>query len=247
MNSLGDFKRKMGGNTFEETKRLTNEEYSIFIERLRSLGFIEGIDFLIPFRLGNKESHSDIDLIVHDADNIISKLEDVKEIKTISLFEERFGLYSKHILLDNLTQIDFLISWNSKSLEITRAFFSYSIANIFLKRMITFVDRNAKLSYLGLFISDRNFRLDGLSEESIITIDNNSRLVIDCNFIFNLLDLNYIRYTEGFNDESELLTYLSTSKYYHLVEFKNNSKFKHDFKRLEPFRRCIELGLITVR
>lgn len=235
----------MGGNTFETTKRLTNEEYTLFINRLKDLGFIEGSDFLIPFRLGNKISHSDVDLIVHDADFIISKLTDVKEITIVPLFEERFNLFSKHILLNNLTQIDFLVAWKSDSLEITRAFFSYSIANIFLKRMITFVNRNTKFSYLGLFISDRTFKVNESIE--VTEISHNIRLVTDCNYIFNLLDLSYSRFIEGFNSEVQLLEYLSTSKYYNLVEFKNNSKFKHDFKRLEPFRTVVELGLIKIK
>lgn len=232
----------MGGHTFETTRRLSNEEYSLFIQSIKDLGCIEGVDFIQPFRLKNKTSHGDIDLIVHDPDIIISKMSNIKEIKTIPLFEEKYNLYSKHVLTHDNIQIDFLVSWNIESMEITRAFFSYSCFNIFLKRMATFFDRNAKLSYLGLFISDRTMVI----ETDFIQLDENTRLVIDCNYIFLKLGLDYNIFLNGFNDEVDLLEFLSSSSLYSLVKFRNNSKFKHDYKRLDSFRRLVDEGLIVV-
>ncbi len=233
----------MGGKTFENTKRLSNEEYSAFIDTLKELRFEEGKDFLLPFRLGNKESHGDIDLIVHDPDIIISRLTNVKEVKTVSLFEVKFNLFSKHVLTNDLIQIDFLVAWSAESLEVTRLFFSYSFVNIFLRKMITFFNINTKLNYLGLFITDSTFEL----EVNSIAIDRNTRLVVDCNYIFNIIELDYSRFVLGFIDEVELLNYLSSSRFFSLIEFKNNSKFKHDYKRLESFRKLVDSKLINMK
>lgn len=237
----------MGGQTFDETKTLDNILYNQYIEQINQLKQYEGFNFLMPYRLKNKLSHNDIDIIISDTDAFIERyklIDEIKEIKTIPLFEERFNLYSKHILTKDLIQIDLLKSWNSESLEITRAFYSYSFANIFLKRLATIVDRNLKFSYLGLFCSNNKFVIP--SNIKYIQIDENTRLIIEPFFVFELLDLNYLEYVNGFDCEIQLLEYFSKSKYYEQIKFKNNSKFKHDYNRLKPFKSLVDCGLIHV-
>lgn len=237
----------MGGNTFDDTKDLTQEEYESFISLINKLGLVENKDYLLPFRLSNKNTYGDFDIILSDTDKFINPYNQdnpIKELKTIPLFEERFNLYSKHILTDNDKQIDLLKSWNQDSMEITRAYYSYSFANIFLKRLTTIADRNLKFSFLGLFCSSNKFVIpDGVN---YIQIDPKTRLIIDCDYVFGLLDLDYSRYKLGFADEIELLNYFSKSKYYPEIKFKSNSKFKHDYSRLKPFASLVDGGLIQV-
>lgn len=243
----------MGGATFDKTNILNQEEYNNLTNFVKQSGLVENIDYLFPFRLGNKNTYGDIDFILSDTDKFIQLFEANKsnqtnkykiiETKKIPLFEERFGLYSQHLLTTELYQIDLLKSWNSSTMEITRAYYSYSFANIFLKRLIDIVDRNLKLSYLGVFCSSNKFIIQ---ENKFIQIDNGTRLIIDCGYVFELMDLDYSRFILGFVDEIELLEYFKSSKYYSQIKFKFNSKFKHDYLRLKPFANLVDLGLVKV-
>jgi hypothetical protein len=123
-------------------------------------------------------------------------------------------------------------------------FFSYSFANIYFKRIMNIVDVNLKIRYIGLVCSSNKFVIP--PNVKYIQIDDKTRLIIDCEYVFNLMDLDYSRYIEGFGDEIELLKYLQTSKYFTQVKFKFNSKFKHDYARLKPFANLVDLGLISV-
>lgn len=238
----------MGGQTFDKTITLNNYQYNQYVEQINQLKFNDlSLNFTMPLRLGNKTTHNDIDIIISDTDTFIEKyklIDEIQEIKIIPLFEERFNLYSKHILTKNLVQIDLLKSWNEESIEITKAYYSYSFANIFLKRLATIVDRNFKFSYLGLLCSNNKFIIP--PNIKYVQIDENTRLIIDPFFAFELLDLNYSEYVNGFDNEAKLLEYFSKSKYYNQIKFKNNSKFKHDYNRLKPFKNLVDGGLIKV-
>lgn len=237
----------MGGQTFEKTKRLEENEYKCIIDNINILGMIENIDYMYPMRLGNKKTHGDIDIILFDNEkfiNLFGEKNKIKEIKIIKLFEERFGLYSQHILTDDLVQIDLLKSYCPESIEITRAYYSYSFANIFLKKITNIIDRNLKFSYLGILCSSNKFVIP--KSVKYIQIDNSTRLIIDCDYIFTLLDLDYIKYKQGFADEFELLDFFAQSKYFSQIKFKNNSGFKHDYFRLSPFANLVNLNLIRV-
>jgi hypothetical protein len=244
----------MGGSTFDKTNKLNQEEYFQLVNFVKQSVLIENIDYLLPFRLCNKDTYGDVDFVLADSEKFIkvikviekNNLEEYKiiETKKIPLFEERFGLYSLHLLTSKFHQIDLLKSWNQDSIEITRAYFSYSFANIFFKRLMDFVDRNLKFSYLGVFCSSNKFIIP--PDIKFIQIDDKTKLIIDCEYVFNLMDLDYLRYTQGFANEIELLEYLKTSKYYTQIKFKNNSKFKHDYSRLKPFANLVDLGLISV-
>jgi hypothetical protein len=241
----------MGGNTFDKTKSLNLDEYNKIIQHVKDLSIVEHIDFLMPYRLENKILYGDVDFILSDTDKFINLFDNkslneykIIDIKTISLFEEKYGLYSKHILTSEYYQIDLLKSWNLESMEITRAYYSYSFANIFLKRLTKIIDRNLKFSYLGLICTSNNFVIP--PNIKYIQIDNKTRLIIDCDYAFNLIDLDYSRYIKGFNDEVELFEYFIKSKYYSQIKFKSNSKFKHDYLRLKPFANLVNSGLIQV-
>ena len=238
----------MGGLTFNNTEKIDFEKYSKIINEIKCEGFIEDDDFMCPFRLGNKNTFGDIDLIVYDTDKFVNFFDfsnKIKEVKIIPLFEERFNLYSKHILTSDNIQIDLLKSWNIESMEITRAFYSYSFANIFLKCLTNIVSRNLKLSYLGMFCSSNKYVIP--NGVKYIQVDASTRLIIDCVYIFELLDLDYNKFLNGFADEEELLDYFSKSKYFNQIEFKFNSKFKHDYSRLKPFANLVDKGLIQVK
>ena len=238
----------MGGQTFDNTIQINLDKYNLEIENIRKIGLVENKDYVFPFRLKNKIFHNDIDIILSDTDNFISRFEytnKILEIKTIPLYEEKYSQYSKHILTTDYIQIDLLKSWNSDSIEITRAYYSYSIANIFLKRIATVVNKNFKFSYLGLFCTDNKYIIP--PNIQYIQLDEKTRLIIDCFYVFNILDLNYQTYSDGFENEIELLDYFSKSKYFFQIkQFKNNSKFKHDYKRLNPFKNLVDSGLILV-
>lgn len=247
----------MGGATFDKTNILDQEEYNHLVNYIKQSGLVENVDYIFPFRLGNKNTYGDVDFILSDTDKFIQLFKANEENKTdktdkykiieskkIPLFEERFGLYSQHLLTSQLYQIDLLKSWSQESMEITRAFFSYSLANIFLKRLMDLVDRNLKFSYLGVFCSSNKFVIP--QNVKYIKIDDRTRLVVDCEYVFNLMDLDYSRYIAGFGDETELLKYFQTSKYFTQVKFKFNSKFKHDYSRLKPFANLVDLDLVVV-
>ena len=244
----------MGGATFDKTNILDQKEYNNLTNFVEQSGLVENIDYIYPFRLGNKDTYGDIDFILSDTDKFIqlfgsNKTDDEKNIqiietKKIPLFEERFGLYSQHLLTTQLYQIDLLKSWNQESMEITRAYFSYSFANIFLKRLMNLVNTNLKFSYLGVFCSSNKFVIP--PNVKYIQIVDKTRLIIDCEYVFNLIDLDYSKFIEGFENEIELLKYFQTSKYFTQIKFRSNSKFKHDYSRLKPFANLVDLGLIYV-
>lgn len=237
----------MGGNSFKNTKRLNIDEYNMMIKKINQMDMIEGIEYIYPYRLDNKKTFGDIDIILSEPDKFISSFGDtnkIKEIKKIPLFEERFGLYSKHILTDTNIQIDLLMCWNKESIKITQIYYSYCFGNIFLKRLTDVVNRNLKFSYLGLLCTSNKFIIP--QNIKYFQIDINTRLIVDCEYIFNTLDLNYQRYQNGFENEFELLEYFSESKYFSQIHFKYNSKFKHDYSRLEPFANLVNLNLIHV-
>jgi hypothetical protein len=240
----------MGGNTFDKTNIINQSEYILILNYVQKLGLVKNKDYLLPFRLCNKNTYGDIDFICSDTEKFIQlfahgDLIQYKpiEIKKIPLFEKRFELYSQHLLTPQLFQIDLLKSWNSSTMEITRAYYSYSFANIFLKRFMNIIDRNLQFSYLGVMCSSNKFIIP---ENKFIQIDNGTRLIFDCEYVFGLMDLNYTRYIQGFKNEIELLEYFKCSKYYSQIKFKSNSKFKHDYSRLKPFANLVDLGLVEV-
>ena len=103
---------------------------------------------------------------------------------------------------------------------------------------------NLKFSYLGVLCSSNKFVIP--DKVKYYKIDNSTRLIIDCNYIFSLLDLDYGQYKYGFDNEFELLNYFSKSKYFSQIKFKNNSGFRHDYLRLQPFANLVNLKLIQV-
>lgn len=233
----------MGGHTFYNTTKFSLEEFDKVTELIKDCD-----NYLLPFRLQNKILHRDYDIIVGDTESFIDFFEIrnlVKEIKVISLFESRFKLYSKHILTHKLQQIDLLKSWNIDSLEITRAYFSYSFANIYFKQLIKIINSNLQFSFLGVFCSSNKYVIPK-GVKFIDNVEPKTRLIIDCEYIFALMDLSYLEFSAGFKNEIKLLEYFEKSKYFNQIKFKNNSKFKHNYSRLKPFKNLVDLGLIKV-
>lgn len=232
----------MGGNTFDETTSLSKDDYNSTIDKLSHLES----RFLLPYRLANKNNFSDIDLIVSETEDItdeISEILPVTETKIIPL-DKDLEMYSKHLLTNEKIQIDLLRSYNSDSMEITRVFFSYGCANIFLKKFVSLIGRNFKLSYLGVMLNNNKFNIP--NNVKYIRLNNTLRLIIDPEYIFSLIDLDYNRYKLGFNDEFELLEYFKTSRYYPLVIFNRASKFNHDYKRIESFRNLVDSKSVNI-
>ena len=176
----------MGGNTFDNTNKLNQQtfnEIAKFIERCTN--------YLLPFRLQNKKSHGDFDIIVCDTMPFVKLFENsTQEIKRILLFKERFNnMYSDHILTNEFYQIDLLKCWNVESLEITRAYSSYSFANIFLRRLTDIISTNLKFSFLGIMCSSNKFKIP--NGVKFIQIEPKTKLIIDCEYVFKLVDLDY--------------------------------------------------------
>ena len=235
----------MGGQTFDNTTSLSVENYVAFLKKIEDK---ITVNYLTPIRLSNKPSYSDIDFIVFDEESLINDIKTVvtiKEQKIIPLFGKSFNQYSKHILTDDNIQIDLLKPWNENSLEITRAYYSYSFANIFFTKIIDLIDANLTLSYLGIICSSNKIKIPENVE--FVQLDNSTRIILDVRYLFELMDLNYERFLTGFADEFEFLNYLKTSKYYSQIEFRKNSKFGHNIKRLQPFRNLYENGLLNMK
>ena len=244
----------MGGGVFEETHRLDNNDYNNITNLILNSDLQEGIDYLFLFCLDNKfscNSYGDYDLIVSDTKKLVKLFnvyDLVSETKIIDLYKDRINIFSEHILTKNLHQIDLLKSWVPESIEITRIFYSYSFANIFINRLILIASKHLKhdfkFSALGIFCYSRKFII--LEGVKYVNIDEKLRLIIDCNFLFDILDLNYDTFKIGFRNEIKLLEFFEKSKYYKEIKFKNNSKFRRDSSRLKPFKNLFDLGLIKI-
>lgn len=249
----------MGGETFDNTTTLSLEEYNSVMNKLEPN--IKAKYFL-PFRLKNKTSFSDLDFIVYEENQLIEQIQlknnnvIITDTKIIPLFGNTFNnLYSKHLLVSvgNLKniQVDLLRPWCEDSLEFTRAYFSYSCANIFFSKIIDILDRNLTLSYLGVICSSNKINIpNDVKHVRIVDTNNNNsttRIIFDTKYIFKLMDLDYDIFVNGFDDEFMLLEYLKTSKYYEQIQFSNNSKFRHNIKRLETFKNLVDNNLLNLK
>lgn len=240
----------MGGETFTSTTKLTKTQYDEWLEKFMLNDKLKiNIDYMLPYRLGNKTSYSDIDIILFDENKIIeeiSKTNKIKETKTIKLFDNRFECHSVHLLTEENIQIDLLKSWSSniESMNFTRIYYSYSCANIFFKKLVSVANINYWLSHLGLMCY--NNKQEITDDLNIIQIDSTTRLLINVDMLFEMIDLDKKRFTEGFVDEYELLDYFKTSKYYNKISFIQNSKFRHNCKRLPSFNNLFINGLLNV-
>lgn len=237
----------MGGQVFENlTRSMTTEEYNEKINMIRSR-FEEGTDFLIPYRLSTKEIYNDIDLFVWDVDKFIKGLSDITaDIVKIDLCSGEFS--SHHILTKDGVQIDLLVAFNDEGMEIIRCYHSYSCAGVFFKKMISCNNNGYKFGYNGIQITNNNTAKEAMKTDvSIYKIPSNKNVfILDVHFLFNLIDLDYKRFTEGFKDEFEFLEYLKTSKHWYKVKFVNNSSYRRDYTRLLPFRSLCDSGLVVV-
>jgi hypothetical protein len=225
----------MGGLTFPQTISISKEQYNNWMKNYSQ--------FLTPYRLSNKQIFHDIDFICFNESQLINQIkqtETINCIKTISLFEDRFQTHSTHLLTSEFIQIDILIPYCENSKYITQAYFSYSFANIFLKKLVPLACPDFKLSYLGILCHNNQRQID----VEHFRLDQNTRLIIDVEFLFQLIDLDYNIFKQGFQDEFELLHFLKTSKFYNLIKFNNNSKFKHDCKRLQGLQTLVDQDLI---
>jgi len=247
----------MGGGIFEKTNRLDNENYNNITNLILNSDLQKEIDYLFLFRLDNKVKrgdYGDYDLIVSDTKKVVKLFSDnniVLETKIIDLYNDKIDTYSEHILTTDFYQIDLLKSWTPEiveSMEITRIFYSYTFANIFFNRLISiaskYIKHDFKFSALGIFCYSRKFKIP--ENVKYVYINNTLRLIIDCDFLFNILDLDYSEFKLGFKNEIKLLEFFEKSKYYKEIKFKNNSKFRRDCSRLKPFKNLFDLGLITI-
>jgi hypothetical protein len=247
----------MGGNSFDNCRRLSSDEYRVWLEQFEIATrnrLTETSDYMIPYRLGNKSSYGDIDLVVFDVEALSQVIQDnycVSDIRTVTL-DERYNLHSRHIYTEDRVQIDLLIAMCQESMAFTRAYYSYGCANIFFDKIITAVSSivaghhgTFQLTYIGLKCTSNTFEVP----DSVPTLrmDATTRLIYDPYYIFQLMDLNYDRYiANNFDDEFSLLDFFKESKYYVHVVFTSNSKFKRNCTRLESFRSLLEAGSLNM-
>lgn len=238
----------MGGEVFDTTKSLTIDEYVEWInDFLKYTSLVEGIDYLFLYRLRNKTKHSDIDFIVNDCEkfiNDISRFITIKESKKIVLSDEKINSYSMHLLTDDNIQIDVLKSWTNESMEMTRIFYAYSCANVFLKKLVLGSSDSFALSHLGLICFNNKYTIP--DHVKSIRLDTTTRLITDYNYLFELINLDYKIFIESFDDEYELLKFIKTSKYYDGVKFVVNSKFRHNCRRLASFNNLYTNDLLSI-
>lgn len=237
----------MGGDVFDNTISFSTNDYFFFINLLKKSTLKENIDYLFPLRLNNKNYFNDLDLIVHNTDTFIDFFNNENLVKDINIINilKIYNLYSKHILTKTLHQIDLLKSWNNnpKSLKITQIFYSYSIANIFLKKLVNIFNNNLKLSHIGILCFSNKFLIP--DSVSFINININTRLIIDPEYLFDIINLDYNTFLKGFNNEFELFNFFQKSKYFYLIKFKYDSSFKRNYNRLKPFKNLVNYRFIT--
>lgn len=239
----------MGGKVFENTHSMSIDEYNGIINLIKER-FKEGVDFLLPFRLKTKTYYNDVDLIIHDSQKFIDGLSDItSDIVRIDLCKGEF--FSYHILTTNNIQIDLLVALNAEGMELFRAYHSYSCSGVFFKRLVSGDNeinnkKNSstypfKLGYNGIIVTNRKIHLDTKTYKT-----NEHILILDINFLFEIMNLNYDRFIEGFNDEFELLEYLKTSKHWYRVYFINNSSYRRDYQRLSTFKNLCDSGFLNI-
>lgn len=252
------FKKKnsMGGKVFEnKTRSMSVDEYEQKIALIRQR-FVEGIDFLLPYRLGTKMSYNDIDLFVWNPEKFLELLNDItQEVEKIDLCDGEFSSY--HILTVDHIQIDLLVALNQEGMELMRCYHSYTCSGVFFKKFITCdnTEENCKmtsdkypykLGYNGIQITNKNI-LNELTGRGIKTYKTQKRLlIIDVQFLFELMGLDYLRFTQGFFNEFDLLDYLKTSSQWHKVYFINNSSYRRDYVRLPTFKRLCDANLLRI-
>ena len=130
-------------------------------------------------------------------------------------------------------------------LNFTKIFFSYSIDNVFFKKLVTKYDANIKLTSYGIVISNKKL-LKNLNFDNnlLLELSGNSFMISDSNLLFNILNLDINKFNSGFEDEFDFLEFLKESKNYNKVSFRYNSGFIHDLKRLNGLNKILDKLLI---
>ncbi len=69
---------------------------------------------------------------------------------------------------------------------------------------MTIVSTNLQFSFLGVFCSSNKFVIpEGV--KFIDKVEPKTRLIVDCEYIFGLMDLSYSEFIGGFKNEIKLL------------------------------------------
>lgn len=211
----------MGGKALKNviTRRYNPEEYNIIIDKV-----LTGLDMIIPDErkssiphLKFKKSFGDLDLLVTKPieykkalDAIIDYFEPKEYLENGSVFSFDFEEF----------QVD-LIFTTHDLFDMAKVYYSNNDAGMLIGRMA---------HQLGLKYGSEGLKLHVYSDDNsnrlgVITLSKNPWE------IFDVLDLDFKRYKEGFNDHYELYNYLTTSKYFYYYTFDDGLIRSEDRRR----------------
>jgi hypothetical protein len=213
----------MGGNIFQNTRRYSKNEYqkleSIVLEKLSSI--FPRIANIPYYR--SKDSFGDMDILVEKNSGNGDIIEKIKQEFLETLVSQNSNVYSfVYGLEKNDFQID-LIFTKSKYFESSRNYFSFNDLNNLSGRISR--KFGLKLGFDGLSFVLR----DGTHVFDTIEITT------DFEKIYTFLDLDYIKFIEGFDTLEDIFTFISSSKYFnpdiYLFHNRNNKSQVRDRKR----------------
>lgn len=218
-NAIKKFFASLTGETPEEPVRLPREKYLKIEEEVIKLLSPYFKNWCIPGYYNEKKDFGDVDIVyVPTEDFDIAKIQEVLNSQAVV----QNG--TVHSLEYNMFQID-LIRVTEELLDVTSAFFSWSLFGKFISMICTVY--GFKFGIQGLYM--KVFDTDACKKNNF----NNSyigNIILSQNIreIFHFLGLNYHTFSKGFTEESELFEFIKTSRLFeswifHTDKVKRNS------------------------
>lgn len=208
----------MGGNAFENTKRMNEMEYIGVKEQLKDIMGVHPVRFIPHVR--EKKEHGDLDALVYGPE----AFEDV-----IAYCEKNNFPYKKQVnqlsfMLAGQYQVDLIVAdWDV--IEYSQKYFSYNDLGNILGRMIR--SHGYKHGHNGLFYVYRHQDNESYSKDILISTNYYD--------VLKLLKLDWQKFNEGFDTFQEMFEYVASSPFFDKSKFAfsalNNRNRVRDRKR----------------
>jgi len=208
----------MGGNALNfVTERKTTEQFNEIFSKIEPILIGLGIDYFLTKSFRNKPTHGDMDILI--------KNDNLPKEKLLGIIIEQFNPTSlspndRTISFDyDQFQIDFILIDND-SWDIAKVWYSYDpFSNVVGKTCHKF---RLKYGPNGLI-----FPFRGIND----TLNDNIIISKDAKKIFEFLNYDYERFTQGFDDIEEIFDFIFTSKYFNSEVFQFDNLNRIDRKR----------------
>lgn len=199
----------MGGNIFENTRRVNKEELNNILSELHYLFAPFDVEYHPLRSYFNKNDFGDVDILIKRKNNknLIEKYYDwLKALSDSDTMPEFKGVsQNSSILSFNYKdfQID-LIFVKPKNWEISKVFYSDNDLGNLMGKIARFF--HLKYGFQGLRYNAYSDLYDQKLFEIVLTKDPRT--------IFEFLGFDYDRYLEGFNNKKDIFEFVINSKYF---------------------------------